>query len=107
MTDEEIFDARMIFAGKVRMARLDHGLSLAQVARHLLCCRSMVLQFESDGLTPTSKYFWRLCELYDLDPKSFGFDDERLEMGKKRAVRTAIPTTQKSSGTGGNRSKGV
>ncbi|MBO5492641.1 MAG: helix-turn-helix transcriptional regulator [Pyramidobacter sp.] len=107
MTDEEIFDARMIFAGAVRRARLDSGMSLVQVAQKLLCCRPMVLQFESDGLTPTSKYFWRLCELFKLKPDSFGFDDERLEMGKKRAVRTAIPTTRKSSGTGGNRSKGV
>ena len=78
MTDEEIFDCRMLFAGTLRKARLARGYSLSYTAHQLKCTYPMVSQFETDGLTPRSKFFWRACRLFELDPESFDYDKKML-----------------------------
>ena len=78
MTDEEVFDCRMLFAGTIRKERITRQLTLSKVAHSIHCTYPMVSQAESDGLTPRSKFFWRYCKLFDLAPDSFGYDAAML-----------------------------
>ena len=84
MIDSDVYDARMRVAQAVRRARIEEGLSLALMAKVLKCTYPMISQFESDGLTPRSKFFWRYVLYFKLDPDSFGFDPDFVEEGHLR-----------------------
>ena len=57
----------------IRRARLERGLTQAEVAASLGLAAPTFNHFELFGVSPRSRFFFQVCELLNLNPESFGF----------------------------------